>query len=412
MAYFHEMGLPSSILQSLDKLGFKQPTPIQEKTIPLALQGKDILGSAQTGTGKTFAFAIPLIKRLLENPAESGIVLVPTRELAHQVVTAISQLIDYKSRIRTALLIGGEPYGKQLAQLRMNPRIIVGTPGRIIDYFERRKLIDHTFKFLVLDETDRMFDMGFGLQLQEIISQLPTERQTLMFSATIFPKVEKLAAQYLVNPERISIESQITPAKNLKQEVLRVKESEKYENLLVQLNQREGSIIVFVKTKANADRLAWDLSKENHSASAIHGDLRQNKRDRVMQAFRKGRYRIMVATDLAARGLDVPHIQHVINYDLPQSPEDYIHRIGRTARAGAEGSALSYVSPRDNGKWGAIQRMMNPQSKHSNEGSFSGSGHRSGSEGDNKRPFGNSRKRRWDNRGFSKRSSGFKKRFD
>lgn len=360
MNSFQEMGLHPLLLKWLDQSSFTQPTPIQAQAIPLALEGKDILGSAQTGTGKTLAFVIPAITRIILAPTESVLILTPTRELAQQVINNIKQLLGRDNTIKTALLIGGEALGKQFQQLKANPRLLVGTPGRIIDHLERGTLQHNTVHFLVLDETDRMLDMGFGIQLEEIMRYLPKKRQTLMFSATIPSKIEKLAEKYLHNPERISAGEQSTPATNIKQEIIRVTESEKYSSLLLQLNQREGSIIVFVKTKMGAQGLAYKLVKENHNASAIHGDLRQQKRERVMNDFRRGRCRIMVATDIAARGLDIPHIQHVINYDLPQSPEDYIHRIGRTARAGAKGFSLALITPQDNRKWREIHNILNP----------------------------------------------------
>ena len=362
MKTFHEMDLPSSLLKACDGLGFIHPTPIQAQTIPLALQGRDILGSAKTGTGKTLAFALPLVTHLLNNVESSALILAPTRELAQQIDTAIRNLMGGRFGIRTALLIGGEAYGKQYSLLRKGPRIVVGTPGRIIDHLKRETLALFDFDFLVLDETDRMFEMGMGEQVDEIISRMPEEgRQTLMFSATFAPRVEKLAQKHLKSPERIFVDSENSTALNLTEEIVKLKDSEKDKTLLKVLHERDGSVIVFVKTKAGADRLARYLCAENHSAAAIHGDLKQNHRERVMKAFRNGRHRIMVATDVAARGIDIPHIRHVINYDLPHSPEDYIHRVGRTARAGAEGFALNFISSGDHTRWMAIQRLMNPE---------------------------------------------------
>ncbi|WP_341824101.1 DEAD/DEAH box helicase [Wolbachia endosymbiont (group A) of Udea olivalis] len=348
MNNFHEMGLPASLRQALDKNNLFVPTPIQIQAIPLALQGKDILGSAQTGTGKTLAFAIPLVAKLLNEPnTGSALVIVPTRELAHQVTNEIRKLLSQNSALRVALLIGGEPIFRQLNQLQKKPQIVIGTPGRIIDHIERKTLITRNVSVLVLDETDRMFDMGFGVQIEEIMKHLPKIRQTLMFSATLAGDIVKLAEKYLNRPERISVDSEVTTSVKIKQEIVYASESEKYEKLVTQLCQREGSIIIFVKTKRGADQLANRLHKDDYSALAIHGDLRQHKRERVINSFRHGRNQIMVATDVASRGLDIPHIQHVINYDAPQSQADYIHRIGRTARAGAEGYALSFVTPQD-----------------------------------------------------------------
>lgn len=357
---FTSFGLPDSLMLSLHQMGFTTPTPIQEKAIPLALLGKDVLGSAQTGTGKTAAFAIPLVNHLLASPRGGALVLTPTRELAVQVLDTIHQLLGKRSPLRTALLIGGESMGKQFGQLRYTPRIIVGTPGRINDHLNRGSLRLNETNFLVLDETDRMLDIGFGVQLERIATYLPEKRQTMMFSATMPANIMKLAAKYLTQPERISVGSTTTPLAKIKQEIIYTSEAEKYTHLLTQLEQRQGSILVFVKTKRGAERLMEKISRQDHRADTIHGDLKQSKRDRVIQAFRDERYRILVATDVAARGLDIPHLAHVINYDLPQCPEDYIHRIGRTARAGAEGSAINLISPDDGRKWHAIHRLINP----------------------------------------------------
>lgn len=361
MQLFKDLNLSPLIQNNLDTLNFTTPTPIQAKTIPLALQGADILGSAQTGTGKTLAFSVPLVSYILANQTQSALVLTPTRELAQQVFKAICTLIPRSERIAASLLIGGESFTRQLSQLRRNPRIIVATPGRMIDHLEQGTVDPSTFGFLVLDEMDRMFDMGFSGQIETIIKMIPKQRQTLMFSATVAPEIETLTKKYLKEPQRISVDSQSQPVTLITQETVNLKETEKYDRLLNELSEREGSVIVFVKTKRSAEILADNLERDGHEAECIHGDLRQNKRERVMTAFRKGRYRIMVATDVAARGLDVPHIKLVVNYDLPQCPEDYIHRIGRTGRAGAEGSAVNFVAGHDKNNWEAIERLMNPE---------------------------------------------------
>ncbi|MFZ4762955.1 MAG: DEAD/DEAH box helicase [Alphaproteobacteria bacterium] len=397
---FLTLNLPAPLMAALEKMNFSTPTPIQAEAIPLGLAGRDILGSAQTGTGKTAAFSIPLVARIMENVAnrEAGtaLILTPTRELATQVKAVIHQLLDlpveasnsaddgprfrrgYRGKkrndaeavntpvsalppIRTALLIGGDSMSKQLRQLKDAPRIIVGTPGRVNDHLERGTLDLSHNHILVLDETDRMLDMGFGIQLDQIIRHLPDERQTMMFSATLPRQIVRLADKYQHQPVRISVGDQNAPATRVKQEVLYVNEGEKYNTLIQQIEQRQGTIIIFVKTKFGAEKLAARLSQHGHSADAIHGNLAQRQRDRVIAAFRSQSYRIMVATDIAARGLDIPHIEHVINHDLPQCPEDYIHRIGRTARAGAEGSAISLISPDDNSKWRAISRLLKPE---------------------------------------------------
>ncbi len=363
MENFQSLGLPQPLMRSLELMKFDKPTPIQAQAIPPALEGRDILGSAQTGTGKTGAFGIPLVTKLLGSPRGMALVLTPTRELAVQVQAMIDQLLGKGSTIKSALIIGGDSMPKQMAALRARPRIIVGTPGRINDHLARGSLMLHEAGFLVLDETDRMLDMGFGIQLEKIFKYLPKQRQTLMFSATLPDEIIKISGKYLNNPVRVSVGSTVTPIAKIAQETIITTETEKYNVLNAQLNARTGSVIVFVKTKYGAEKLATRLRRDNHSADAIHGDLRQNKRDRVIDNFRKQKHRVMVATDIAARGLDIPHIEHVINYDLPQCPEDYIHRIGRTARAGAEGSAVNLLTSQDGLKWKAIQRLINPGAK-------------------------------------------------
>ncbi len=360
MENFNALGLPQPLLSALEKMQFSTPTPIQAQAVPFALEGRDILGSAQTGTGKTAAFAIPLITRLINNPNSMAIVMTPTRELAAQVLDAMKKMLVGSQQIKAALLIGGESMFKQLNQLKARPRIIVGTPGRINDHLERRSLNLSTADFLVLDETDRMLDMGFGPQIDRILACMPKQRQTLLFSATLPPHIVKIAERYMNNPQRVAVGVANAPIKKIQQEVVRLQASEKYSQLLQQLRSRAGSVIIFVKTKHGADRMAKKLNDDDHVSAAIHGNLNQNQRNRVIQAFRDQKHRIMVATDVAARGLDIPHIEHVINYDLPQVAEDYIHRIGRTARAGAEGSAVCFVTPQDFEMWGEIDQLLNP----------------------------------------------------
>ena len=360
MTQFSSMGLPEALTNRLTTIGFTEPTPIQSQAIPVALTGKDILGSAQTGTGKTAAFGIPLLAKLLTSDTGSALVLTPTRELAMQVMDALRTMLGEQTQIKTAILIGGAPIQKQLRQLKKNPRIVVGTPGRVNDHLNRGTLSLSATDFLVLDETDRMLDMGFSVQIDAIVEHMPTKRQTLLFSATLPKNILRVADQYLYEPTRIAVSKTTSPTANIKQHMLRVKEADKYDQLLSELKARSGSIIVFVKTKHGSERMAKRIASVGHLSSAIHGDLKQSKRSRIIRDFRQEKYRILVATDVAARGLDIPHIEHVINYDLPQCPEDYIHRIGRTARAGAEGEAMSLVSPSDNKCWHAIDCLINP----------------------------------------------------
>jgi len=367
---FSDFDLPSVLQKNLQALNLITPTPIQQDVIPLALQGRDVLGTAQTGTGKTLAFALPMVTYLMQNPTAHALVLAPTRELAAQVLASVKPLLKDVNSLRSALLIGGESMGKQMAQLRGRPRLIVGTPGRIHDHLRRGTLALDQASFLVLDETDRMLDMGFGKDLQAIVGVMQSPRQTLLFSATLSKTIEKVAQAYLVKSERIAIGSSMKPALTVDQDSAFMQEHEKYDHLLGELERRDGSVIVFVNTKRGAEHLADKLKSANHRVGALHGDLRQNHRDRVIQSFRRQDYTVMVATDVAARGLDIPHIAHVINYDLPQCAEDYIHRIGRTGRAGTTGSALCMVSPNDNGKWRAIQKLMDPNANNSDPEPF------------------------------------------
>lgn len=396
MENFDTFGLPEYLMDALAYMKFSTPTPIQVEAIPVALAGKDILASAQTGTGKTGAFGIPLIAKMLNSDHGSALVMTPTRELAVQVMAMLEQLLGADSGIHTALLIGGEPMPKQFSQLRARPRVIVGTPGRINDHLKRRTLRLNDTNFLVLDETDRMLDMGFGIQIDEIVKYLPTPRQTLMFSATLPSNIVKMSEKYLSDPVRITVGSNNTPMTTIKQEVIRVTETDKYDQLQVQLQNREGSIIVFVQTKFGADKMAKKLCTMNHRADAIHGNLNQRQRDKVIADFRASKIRILIATDIAARGLDIPHIEHVINYDLPQCPEDYIHRIGRTGRNGKEGQAVNLLTGRDNGKWKAIGRLMTP-------GTLPDAGIDTSAK---PRNYAGAKKRKFGNRKFGKRKPG------
>ncbi len=354
MTNFVEFGLSDILLQSLQKIGFEQATPIQAAAIPKALEGRDILGSAQTGTGKTGAFSIPMIEMLLRDENKNALILTPTRELAKQVLDNIHAMTGKKSNLNTAFIIGGDPYPKQLAQLRKNPRIIVGTPGRVNDHLDKGKIDLSKTAFLVLDETDRMLDMGFGVQLERIKKHLPDERQTLLFSATMPAEIVQIAKKYLTNPERIQMGETNIVAPKIKQEIMRIKHDQKYDEMARQLKERDGTVIIFVKTKYGTEKMAKRLREDGFTADALHGDLRQRKRDAIMRAYREKKFRILCATDIAARGLDVPHIEHVINHDLPQVAEDYIHRMGRTARAGVHSEQGPLVGHQEGGEVGPV----------------------------------------------------------
>ncbi|MDC0449432.1 DEAD/DEAH box helicase [Pelagibacteraceae bacterium] len=415
MENFNSLNLEKTLMDSIAVINFKTPTPIQAKAIPIALEGKDILGTAQTGTGKTAAFGIPLINFLLKTQKDTALVMTPTRELATQVMQTMTSLIG-RGNIRTALLIGGDSMQKQLRQMQRNPRLIVGTPGRINDHLKRRTLKLQKTTFLVLDESDRMLDMGFTPQINQVLETVPEKHQTLLFSATLANNIVRLAERYLKNPVRISVGSTSTPIDKIKQETLHVKDGDKYNQLIKEIYNRQGAILIFVKTRRNAEKMVKRLKYDDHDADAIHGNLRQNKRDKVIKAFRNGHFRILVGTDVASRGLDIPAIKHVINFDLPQLPEDFIHRIGRTARAGAEGSALSFIGGDDRSKWNAIQRLIDPnfkQDKNSRDHkrkrggrSFDRRGSRGSDRFSERKPF--SKFRRDDN----KKSSFGKKRDD
>lgn len=361
---FADFNLPKPLADALAALNFETPTPIQEKAIPHAMDGRDVLGSAQTGTGKTGAFMIPVIAKLLEDERACALVMSPTRELASQIMDTTKTLLGQRSSIRTALLIGGDPMFKQMKQLSARPRLIIGTPGRIDDHCRRNRSMLDTTQILVLDEADRMLDMGFSTQIDSILKYMPEERHTLMFSATFSDKIIKFAQKYLNNPVRVAVKPEKITADRIKHDVVVARSREdKYDQLLGELENREGSVIIFVKTRRNADQLAEKLCKtenDNYSAQPIHSDLKQRQRDRTIKAFRAKEFRVLVATDVASRGLDIPHVEHVINFDLPQNPEDYVHRIGRTARAGAEGQAMCFVTPSDGREWSIIERLVFP----------------------------------------------------
>ena len=364
MENFDNFGLCKSLNVSLSKIGFKTPTPIQLKAIPLILKGHDILGSASTGTGKTGAFAIPIIQKIITSKDDCALIVTPTRELAKQIIDVVRDLLGPSNNVKASCLIGGEAISKQLKQLKRNPRIIIGTPGRINDHLEKKSLSLKKTAYLVLDETDRMLDMGFGIQIDQILKFIPEKKQTLMFSATFPKNIITLSKKYLLSPERISIDAENTILENIKHEVINVDSSKKYKALILQLEQRDGSILVFAKTKYSTEKLAKNLKNDGIKAAALNGDLRQSRRDKIMKNFREKKIRVLIATDIASRGLDVPHLKHVINYNLPQVAEDYIHRIGRTARAGSSGNAICFVSPEEGHLWLNIDALMNPDSKH------------------------------------------------
>ncbi|MBI2605014.1 MAG: DEAD/DEAH box helicase [Deltaproteobacteria bacterium] len=358
MLSFKELSLPLPLERALAEMGFQKPTPIQAQAIPVALTNRDLIGCAQTGTGKTAAFGVPMIVNLLKTPRKNALILVPTRELAIQIDEVLASLTKNLPELKVALLIGGMAMGPQIKALWKKPRIIVATPGRLVDHLHRGNVSLSTAEILVLDEADRMLDMGFAPQLNEILRFVPKSRQTLLFSATIPPDIQKLAARYLKDPVRVTIGVVSQPVRKITQSVIQTTAAAKNDALMDELNAREGSVLIFARTKRRTDRVARLLAQCGYKASRIHGDRTQRQRTDAIDGFRDGKFRILVATDIAARGLDISRIAHVINYDLPAVPEDYIHRIGRTGRAGAEGEALSLLTPEDRAQWRDISRFL------------------------------------------------------
>jgi ATP-dependent RNA helicase DeaD len=342
---FADLGLKPALLEGITARGFKHPTRIQDALIPAALRGKDVLGQAKTGTGKTAAFGLPLLHMLDPEAAFSALVLVPTRELAIQVAKELQEIGSF-AKVHTVPVYGGQPIDKQIPLLKKNPSIIVGTPGRVMDLAERGILPFEHFRFAILDEVDRMLDIGFRDDIRKILGKLRKTPQTIFVSATISPEIEKLARSYMKDPEKIvTFEKSLTVAQ-VKQSYFAVERWDK-KRLLLHLLKKEnpGLTVVFCRTKRAVDEVSEYLNKHKFDAHPMHGDMYQKKRDAVMNRLREGQLKVLVASDLAARGLDVDDITHVVNYDMPEDPEVYIHRIGRTARAGREGVAWSFVAP-------------------------------------------------------------------
>ncbi len=353
---FYGLGIAPGVLQILEKLNFKIPTPIQEQSIPIAIEGKDVMGIAQTGTGKTLAFGIPLIQRILKNGG-LALVIVPTRELAQQVAESLEQ-VGLPMGLKTATLIGGESLYYQVKRLARKPHVVIGTPGRIIDHLNQKTLNLSKVEILVLDEADRMLDMGFTPQLKKILPFLPTERQTLFFSATMPAEIVAMAKSYLKLPVRVEIAPSGTTAKRVSQELFFVSQDSKLRLLEKILQEYRGSVLVFSRTKFTAKRIASTVRALGHTAAEIHANRTLGQRREALEGFKKGRYRVLAATDIAARGIDVTNIELVVNYDLPENPEDYVHRIGRTGRAGERGHAISFARPNQSGDVRSIERLI------------------------------------------------------
>lgn len=359
VSQFNQFNLPQSLNKSLELMDFSIPTPIQLQAIPVALQGKDIIGCAQTGTGKTAAFCIPMLVSLLNQPEKNGLILVPTRELAQQIEEFWKKLIKFSPRMPAALLIGGVSMGPQFTALKQGCRVVIATPGRLIDHLNRGSISLKSVSVLVLDEADRMLDMGFAPQLERIARTLTKERQTFLFSATTTPMMERLSKQYLSNPVMIRVGPVSQAAPQIEQLAVALSSHQfKNQALLDEVNSRQGTMLIFARTQIRTDRVARFLNNYGLEVGRIHGGRSQAQRNSALTMFRGGKTRILVATDVASRGIDVKGIAHVINYDLPETPEDYIHRIGRTARAGAAGKALSFLTPEDKGPWKNMVRFL------------------------------------------------------
>lgn len=348
MSTFAEFGLESDVLQAISEMGFEEATPIQAKAIPVALAGKDMIGQAQTGTGKTAAFGVPLISKI---PAKEdrivALIMAPTRELAIQVAEEIEKLGRFKG-LRSLAIYGGQDISRQIRSLKRKPQIIIGTPGRLLDHINRKTIRLDDVRTVVLDEADEMLDMGFMDDIQSILKLVPEDRQTLLFSATMPTNIQKLAQQFLRNPEHIAVDSKLLSAPLIQQFYVEVQERMKFDGLTRLLDMEPPELaIIFGRTKRRVAELSEALMKRGYACDGLHGDLSQNQRDTVMRKFRDGSIDVLIATDVAARGLDVSGVTHVINFDLPQDPESYVHRIGRTGRAGREGTAWSFVTARE-----------------------------------------------------------------
>jgi ATP-dependent RNA helicase RhlE len=364
---FAELGLAEPLLRALAAANYTTPTPIQAQSIPALLQGRDMLGLAQTGTGKTAAFALPILQRLTEQnehvapKSVRALILAPTRELAVQISDSF-KTYGRNLRLRHAVILGGVSQGPQVRALSRGVDILIATPGRLMDLLNQRHLRLDKVSHLVLDEADRMLDMGFIRDVRKIVAQLPARRHSLLFSATMPAEVAKLAAELLHNPLRVEVTPQKIAVERIEQSVYHVSMSEKRDLLEKLLGDPAFSrVIVFTRTKHRANRVAEQLEKAGISSDAIHGNKSQNARQRALDAFRSGRARVLVATDIAARGIDVPGITHVINYELPNEPESYVHRIGRTARAGAGGAAISFCDAEERGNLRDIERLTKQQ---------------------------------------------------
>jgi ATP-dependent RNA helicase DeaD len=360
MPAFADLGLSESTLQALQDVGYEQPSPIQEQAIPVLMEGRDMIGQAQTGSGKTAAFGLPMIEHV--DPSENevqGLVLTPTRELCIQVTQALRTYSQRKEGVDVVAVFGGAPIRSQQAQLRAGGQIVVGTVGRVLDLIQRASLILHSCRFVVLDEADEMLDLGFLEDVERILTITPNSRQTALFSATMPPPIRELADRYLYDPVTVKVKSATLTVDSVEQFSVDVKPGDKADKLVDVLRaERPEQAIVFTRTKIRCDQLYRKLRDRGLNVRALHGDMTQGQRDGVMLAFKAGRVPILVATDVAARGLDISTVTHVINFDVPVSPDIYVHRIGRTGRVGRSGRAITFIEPRQTRERAAIEKHI------------------------------------------------------
>ena len=356
---FTGLGIAPAMLTQIERLGFSTPTPIQAKAIPVAIEGKDVIGIAQTGTGKTLAFGIPMIQQLAALPATAqGLILLPTRELAEQVEQSLKKMAP---QIPLALVIGGASARMQAGLLRRQPKIIIATPGRLIDLAQEGIASLKNIAVLVLDEADRMLDMGFAPQINKILAMLPAKRQTMLFSATMPSEIARLATKYMQLPLRIEVAPAGTTSQLVEQELFVIPHAQKPQLLEKILSEYRGTVLVFSRTKHGARKLATLIRSMGHTADEIHANRTLGQRRSALAGFKNGKYRVLVATDIAARGIDVTGIELVLNYDLPDNPDDYVHRIGRTGRASLSGKAISLATPQQAKEVNAIERVIRNQ---------------------------------------------------
>jgi len=356
---FHALGLSEALLQDLAHAGFVSPTPIQEQAIPPALTGRDVIGCAQTGTGKTAAFVIPIIERLAPLPKgqPQALILAPTRELALQTLATVEKL-GRSHHISATVIVGGADMQAQVRGLRQRPDVLVATPGRLLDHMWNGTILLSSIKMLVLDEADRMLDMGFAPQITQILDALPEQRQTFLFSATLPADLARLVQASVNNPVRVMVAPSATTAEGVTQALHHTSHADKPDLLLSLLKADQATALVFTRTKHRADRLGRLLGRAGHRVAVLHGDRSLSQRRAALEGFRRGAFRVLVATDIAARGIDVANIGHVINFDLPNCPEDYVHRIGRTARMKTTGRATSFVTGEDRRQLQDIERLL------------------------------------------------------